>query len=161
MSDRHQELLRRLSELRKMIDEATLGPWRSAESSDHWSLHGEARAFKGKMKDGIGPSMQILKAPKHGTPYAEYWPNAADSALITQAVNQFSFFVAWAEDVLKRHFPTLCGCKNVHYLCAEHRMYPWDQCPEVIAVMKAIGMVHELPRVEFYGPDGPTNRRGV
>jgi hypothetical protein len=144
MIDQHQEILAKLAGLRKMVDEATLGPWRSAESKDTWTLHGEAREFKGKIKGGVGPSMQILKAPKHGTPYAEYWPNPVDSALIVEAVNRFSFWLDWAEDVAARHFPTVCGCSTDHLLCAPHRVYQWDQCPEVKALFRAIEMTHGL-----------------
>jgi len=141
-----------------MVDEATLGPWRSLESKDTWTLHGEAREFKGKTKDGIGPSMQIIKAPKHSTPYAEYWPNPADNTLIVEAVNRFSFFLDWADDVLARHFPVICGCNTTHFLCAAHRAYPWNMCHEVMAVTKAIEMLHELPAVVAAMPN---ERRGI
>jgi hypothetical protein len=139
MTDQHGELLQKLAELRKMVDEATLGPWSSMESKDHWSLHGHARQFKGKIK----PSMQILKAPKHGTPYAEYWPNAADGAIITKAVNFFPFWLDWADDVAARHYPTICGCSKTHFLCAPHRSYQWEQCPEIKSLVRAVEMFHE------------------
>jgi hypothetical protein len=143
MSDEHQALLLRLDELRKMVDEATLGPWRVSDSRDHWSLHGEARAFHTtKAKPIVAPSMQILKAPKHGTPYAEYWPNAGDSALITTAVNMFPFWIDWATEVLNRHIPVVCGCRADHFLCGPHRVYQWHECPEVHAVARALGMAH-------------------
>ena|SRR5690349_11938049 len=148
MSDEHQQLLMTLAEIRKLIDRATLGPWYALESTDHWSLHGEAREFKGKTKDGIGPSMQILKAPKHGTPYAEYWPNLADGTLLVKAVNVLPFWLDWAEDVAKRHFPTPCSCGLNHFLCAEHRAYEWSQCPE----MK--GLIRSIKRMHISGDDG-------
>ncbi len=142
MADQHQELVTKLAELRKMVDEATLGPWRYEESKDTWTLHGEAREFKGKMRNGIGPSMQILKAPKRGTSYAEYWPNAADGALLVTAVNMFPFWVDWATEVLNRHVPAVCGCRQDHFLCSPHRYYQWHECPEVLAVARALGMAH-------------------
>lgn len=143
MSDRHQELLARVAELRKMVDSATMGPWRYMESRDTWTLHGEAREFKGKLKDGFGPSMQILKAPKHGTQYAEYWPNKEDSTLIVESVNSFSFWLDWADDVLARHFPTICGCNKTHFLCAPHRSYQWQECPEIKSLIRALERDHE------------------
>ena len=143
MTDRHSQLLLKLADLRKLVDSATLGPWRSVESRDTWTLHGEARSFKGKLKGGAGPSMQIIKAPKHSTPYAEYWPNAADSELIVEAVNRMSFWLDWAEDVLTRHFPVPCACNKVHpLLCSVNRTHEWDHCPEVMALMRAIDKLH-------------------
>lgn len=140
MTDRHQELVTKLAEMRKLVDEATLGPWHYLESRDTWTLHGEARAFKGKVK--YAPTMQILKAPKRGTPYAEYWPNAADSQLIVNSVNLLPFWLDWAEDVAARHFPVLCTCEVVHLLCAAHRAYSWEECPEIVGLLRAVDQLH-------------------
>lgn len=143
MSDRHQELVQKLAELRRLVDNATLGPWRALESRDTWTLHGEARAFHTtKAKPIVAPSMQILKAPKHGTPYAEYWPNEFDGKLIVDAVNFLPFWLDFAEDVATRHFPRVCGCNNMHFLCAANPMYEWDQCPEVASLLKAMEHLH-------------------
>lgn len=131
-----------LEGMRKLVDEATQMPWFSIDTKDSWSLHGEARDWKSKNPDKPGPGMQILKAPKHGTPYAEYWPNWADGGLILEAVNRFPFFLDWADDVAKRHYPVACTCKRVHLLCAEDRRYNWDQCPEVIALVRALERLH-------------------
>src|SRR5262245_18825226 len=55
---------------------ATKGPWWSDEDGDMWRLHGIH----------AGPlNQQILKAPKRGTPYAEYWPDQADAEFITHS----------------------------------------------------------------------------
>lgn len=59
--------------IRARCDAATKGPWYAEDGENTWSLH-----------QVYGP-LQILKAPKRGTPYAEYWPNKADAALITHA----------------------------------------------------------------------------
>lgn len=142
MTDQHGELLQKLAQLRKMVDEATLGPWRSIESKDYWSLHGEARSFKGKLKDGVGPSMQILKAAKHSTPFAEYWPTASDGALIVDAVNALPFWLDWAEDVARRHYPVPCACNKTHFLCCSDRMYDWNECPEAKALIRAVWRLH-------------------
>lgn len=142
MTDQHGELLQKLADLRAMVDQATLGPWRSVESRDFWTLHGEARSFVGKGKRVIAPSMQIAKAPKTGMAFAEYWPNPADSALIVEAVNQLPFWLDWAEDVLRRHHPAPCTCRDDHFLCADNRMYEWSGCPEVKAVTRALNLRH-------------------
>lgn len=47
------------------------GPWISDESLECWRLH--------SAPDPNWPSAQILKAPKYGTPYAEYWPDKPTS----------------------------------------------------------------------------------
>jgi len=143
MSDRHQELVIKLAALRKLIDEATLGPWWVLESPDAWTLHGEAREFRAISKRSGAPSMQILKAAKHGTPYAEYWPNAADGKLIVDAVNFLPFFLSFAEDVVKRHHPVPCTCgSETHFLCAEHRMYAWDDCPDIAGLIRMVDHAH-------------------
>lgn len=142
MSDKHQEILAKLAELRKIAESATLGPWHYLESNDTWTLHGEAREFKSKNPDRPAPSMQILKAPKRGTQYAEYWPNKEDSVLIIEAANSFLFWLDWADDVAARHYPSICGCNKTHFLCAPHRAYQWDQCPEIKGLIRALEKTH-------------------
>lgn len=58
---------------------ATAGPWIAYDDENSWSLH------------VAGAPLQILKAPKHGTPYAEYWPDDPTAAHIT----------AWHPEVAK------------------------------------------------------------
>lgn len=53
--------------IRELAEAAYPGPWTSDESDDCWRLHSQP--------DRRFPSMQILKAPKKDTPYAEYWPD--------------------------------------------------------------------------------------
>lgn len=62
---------------------ATEGPWWSDESDDAWRLHGVAFMVpaQGAIREQV-VNKQILKAPKRGTPYAEYWPDPADAAFI-------------------------------------------------------------------------------
>lgn len=142
MSDQHQELLQKLEDLRLLVNAATLGPWRCEESKDTWTLHGEARNFKGTIRGGGTPGMQILKAPKRGTPYAEYWPNRADGELIVRAANMFPFWLDWAENVIARHYPIVCSCKDIHFLCAANRMYSWENCPEIEGLVRALDQLH-------------------
>jgi hypothetical protein len=75
-----------LEEWRKITAAATEGPWWYDESEDCWRLHGVAFRVPPHMNpDGsvLIPEQvmnkQIAKAPKHGTPYAEYWPDPADA----------------------------------------------------------------------------------
>lgn len=138
MTDKHRELVCKLADLRKIVDAATLTPWYSLESQATWTLYGEARAFKGKG----GSSTQIVKAAKHGTPYDEYWPNSADADMMVVSANRFSFWLDWADDVAARHFPVICGCKEAHFLCAAHRTYSWESCPEVIGLIRAVDVLH-------------------
>ena len=68
-------LLRRAAELMKTrAGAATPGPWEAEDHGDCWQLFGAA-------VPGF-PPLQLIKAPKHGTLYAEYWPAPADSAHI-------------------------------------------------------------------------------
>lgn len=81
------DLLRRAAEkLRSLAEDSTPGPWWSDDSEDSWRLHGVGMRIPAQL-DGLIPEQivnkQILKAPKHSTPYAEYWPNAFDAELIT------------------------------------------------------------------------------
>lgn len=61
--------------LRELLAKATPGPWWWDEDDDCMRLHGVAAP-------GSLAKRQILKAPKRGTPYAEYWPGPADADLI-------------------------------------------------------------------------------
>jgi hypothetical protein len=83
---------------------ATPGPWWSDESENCWRLHGVAFVVP-PQPDGLIPEQQvgsqILKAPKHGTPYAEYWPNAADAEFITGAREFVPRLVSAIEAVLE------------------------------------------------------------
>lgn len=63
-----------VEEVLRLDREATAAPWNSDDNADCWRLHGSGIA------DGC---VQILKAPKHSTPFAEYWPPIPDAVLIT------------------------------------------------------------------------------
>lgn len=60
--------------IRELAEGAYPGPWTSDESDDCWRLH--------SAPDPQFPTAQILKAPKHGTSYTEYWPDKATGAHI-------------------------------------------------------------------------------
>lgn len=77
----------RLNEISARHAAATPGPWWSDDSESCWRLHG-VHAELPPPFPGFPPQIlnhQILKAPKRNTPFAEYWPNEADAALISNA----------------------------------------------------------------------------
>jgi len=57
-----------------ICDAATEGPWYTEEGADTWQLFG-----------GYLGMQQLIKAPKHGTNYAEYWPDESDAVLIAES----------------------------------------------------------------------------
>ena len=80
------ELLRAAAaRVREIGAAATGGPWWSDQSEQCYRLHGvHAKlppAWPGLPEQVM--NRQILKAPKTGTPYAEYWPSPADDAWMT------------------------------------------------------------------------------
>lgn len=75
MPDLDVNILRRAAaQMRGTAQAAYPGPWISDDNEDCWRLHSKP--------DPHRPSMQILKAPKHDTPYAEYWPDEPTAAHI-------------------------------------------------------------------------------
>lgn len=80
-----------------------------------WRLHGVAFRIPG---DDLIPEQvvnsQILKAPKHGTPYAEYWPNAADGAWIIAMNPLVGPLLADAMELLTKDYGgTDVGCQKL------------------------------------------------
>jgi len=76
-----------LDAIRRRAESATEGPWWFDEDDNCWRLHG-VHAHIPADPIGIPEQIinhQILKAPKRGTTYAEYWPNEADAAFICHA----------------------------------------------------------------------------
>ena len=92
-----------LAEIREREQAATAGPWWFDEDELMWRLHGVHAVIPEQM-DGLIPEQvmnhQILKAPKSGTRYAEYWPGAADAAFITNARTDVPRLAAALEAVL-------------------------------------------------------------
>ena len=87
-----------LEDAKRLLAEVTPVPWWIEESDDAWVLQGVATRI---MVPGYSEQIvnhQILKATKHGTDYAEYWPNAAAGALIARAPEVIAALAAELED---------------------------------------------------------------
>lgn len=85
--------LRRAAVLvRERAAAATRGPWWAEEDESCWQLR------------GVAISRQILKAPKRGTPYAEYWPEEADAAWITSMSPLVGFAIADCLDIMATQY---------------------------------------------------------
>lgn len=77
------DLLRRAADhVERIAADATAPPWFADEDDNCWRLHGHF-ASPQDWPGFVGPSKQILKAPKRNTPYAEYWPEKGDAHWIT------------------------------------------------------------------------------
>jgi hypothetical protein len=94
-------IVRRAADMmRTRAKAATDGPWWSDQDDQCYRLHGVA-GYLPPLAEGFPPvrvSAQILKAPKEGTPYAEYWPTDADDAYITSMHPLIAIAVADAWD---------------------------------------------------------------
>lgn len=74
-----------------LSEKATRAPWSADDSENCWRLHGTGMIIPAQ--GGIPEqraTLQILKAPKRGTPYAEYWPGPADADLIVHAGTHYA-----------------------------------------------------------------------
>jgi hypothetical protein len=113
-----------LAAIRDREQAATPGPWWFDEDDEVWRLHGVRARIPAWQVPGSGAlipeqivNAQILKAPKSGTPYAEYWPGEADAAFIVAARSDVPRLVAAVEAALKPHQPV----PDVRLVpCAEH-----------------------------------------
>ena len=87
MSESPATILRAAATLmRERAEAATRGPGGMTRTTTVWRLHGVHAVVPAQLGGRIREQVinhQIAKAPKQGTPYAEYWPNEADTAWIT------------------------------------------------------------------------------
>lgn len=66
-------------------DRRVRGRWWAEDSEDSWDLY-----YAGTDDpDAVVHGLKVLKAPKHSTPYAEYWPDVVDGDYIVAALNAF------------------------------------------------------------------------
>lgn len=103
-------------------ERATEGPWWFDESGNCFRLHGVAFRIPPQAGGAIPEQIvnkQIFKAAKRNTPYAEYWPDAADAAWMTLLTPEKAEPLAAA---LRSH------AQDHHaYDCT----WPEDECPHV------------------------------
>ncbi|MFD2703839.1 hypothetical protein ACFSVM_25750 [Paenibacillus shunpengii] len=57
----------------RMCEKASEGPWHFTDTEDVWMLFG-----------GFNGHMQLIKAPKNSSAYAEYWPESDDAVFISE-----------------------------------------------------------------------------
>jgi hypothetical protein len=96
-----------LEEIREREQAATRGPWWFDEDDLMWRLHG-VHAVMPPFMEGFPEQVlnhQILKAPKQGTPYAEYWPCPADASFIVAARSDVPRLLKALEAALSFHQP--------------------------------------------------------
>lgn len=139
-----------LAEVRERAEKATPGPWWSDQSEDVYRLHGVAFRTPPPFEQVV--NKQIAKAAKTGTPYAEYWPDAADDAFITSARSDVPRLLAAVEAVIALHTWDdigMFGSREVPRceVCISDRSdYPetWEgdlwPCPTLRAIAKALGV---------------------
>jgi hypothetical protein len=75
--------------LEALARHSVAGPWWTQESDDAWQLFAAAG-------EPAGHGFQIIKAAKHGTPYAEYWPTKADAEYLVAVLNAAPTLIAAA-----------------------------------------------------------------
>ena len=61
------------------------GRWWAEDSEDSWDLYYSGTDNPNAIVHGY----KVLKAPKHGTPYAEYAPSPEEAEHIVAALNAF------------------------------------------------------------------------
>lgn len=133
---------------------ATPPPWLWDESDTTMRLIGD-----------FGPNrhgMQILKAPKKGTPYAEYWPNEADAAFIAAARDGWPWALGEIQK-WKRLALTCCWCNLACEDIAALRQH-CTCCPEhpvTAATKRAEAAEAEVERLRERITQWPWDRNGV
>jgi hypothetical protein len=143
-----------LAAMQEREQAATPGPWWFGEDDLMWRLHGVHATIPAQCFPGSDEVMfpeqvinhQILKAPKKGTTYAEYWPGEADAAFIVAARSDVPRLVAAVVAILAQHQPgrivllgALCSRHEAHRLfsiTAEEAADVRD-CPDCAAAVFA------------------------
>lgn len=90
-------ILARSRAAKACADAATGTHWYAEENDRCWQLFSR-QWFNGTE---VHP-LQLIKAPKKGTPYAEYWPEAGDAALIASAPEMARDYHADVEALVTR-----------------------------------------------------------
>lgn len=136
-----------LAAIKARADAATRGPWWFDEDDEVFRLHG-VHAIIPPVMDGFPEQVlnhQILKAPKQGTPYAEYWPGEADAAFIVAARADVPRLLAAVDALIELHRPidrgrvmACCeGCEAVNGEFHGGCCHEWP-CPTYEAILAAL-----------------------
>jgi hypothetical protein len=135
-----------LAAIREYAEAATKGPWWHDEDELMWRLHG-VHAVIPAWPDGlIGEQVmnhQILKAPKSGTPYAEYWPSEADGAFITRSRSDLPRLLAVVEKVLAAHHDSGGRCSWCRNPDGQRALWPCGEHLTITRELLAEGDGHE------------------
>ncbi len=135
MTNKNNPLTTAADKLDALLGGSTDGPWWFDEDDDCFRLHGVAFRIppQGPLPEQIVNS-QILKAPKRGTSYAEYWPNTSDAGLIVAMANPI---VGKATVALLRHHAgqTEVPAEVVALAEAIIGPPPVEDDPELVAMM--------------------------
>jgi hypothetical protein len=124
-----------LAAIRERERAATRGPWEGEDDEDCWRLFGATGT-------GLHP-LQILKAPKRGTPYAEYWPREDDAKFIVAARSDVPSLLAAVEAVLKLAGQLIPQAPSYSAL-AEDRMWIRQECADMIHAAIASALLGEV-----------------
>lgn len=71
--------------VRDVSDPRVYGHWWDEVSDDSWDLYCSGTDDPNAIVHGY----KIVKAPKRGTPYAEYWPTTEEAKHIVDALNAY------------------------------------------------------------------------
>ena len=137
------KLTAELAAIKEREQAATAGPWWFDEDDQVFRLHGVHMIIPPVM-EGFPEQVlnhQILKAPKQGSPYAEYWPNEADAAFIVAARTDVPRLLAALDVVLKAHRDVGGRCAWCRNPDGQRQKFP---CGEYLAITsemtgKAVG----------------------
>jgi hypothetical protein len=126
-----------LAAIKERAEKATPGPWWFDESDLAWRLHGVHAIIPPVMEGFPGQVLnhQILKAPKTGTPYAEYWPNEADAAFIVAARTDVPRLLAVVGKVLEAHRDAGGRCAWCRDPDGQRQKFP---CGEYLAITREL-----------------------
>lgn len=144
-----------LAEIQGRHEAATPGPWWSDESDLMWRLHGVHARIPGNENTLLPEQIinkQIVKAPKSGTNYAEYWPDEADDAFITHAWQDIADLLAEAKRLIDERDRYKAATAN----WSTESVKQQERAEQVEDLAKRlIALVDEALAIRMYGERAP------
>lgn len=130
-----------IERLQDVINKAGTGEWIAEESEDAWELYQvNQNAFFHPMK--------LIKAPKHGTPYAEYWPTPEVSEFIER------LDPGVADALLNVVIASMeIASPNYRFLVADEVKIRMDQIQELIGAIDELEQILEQKFIDEYGTE--------